>query len=203
MAKDHLTIGRNALSNNTDDALLLKRAKQGDLRAFELIVEPYLRRLLDKILTITRNREDAEDCLQNTLMRAFTSIDQFRGASRFSSWLFRIAINQALMCLRSRKTNIPIFDITDEDSIPFLDPPDTRPDPEQHYRDTELSRRLGEMISSLPPALRSAFELRYVHEFSIKQTAVALGLSIAAIKTRAVRARSHIRKRLMQGCDFS
>jgi RNA polymerase sigma-70 factor, ECF subfamily len=198
MTEDGVTIGPDAISNDIDDALLLKRAKQGDLRAFELLVEPYLRRLLDKILTITRDREDAKDCLQNTLMLAFTRIDQFRGASRFSSWLFRIAINQALMCLRSKKRNILIFHITDDDSLPFLDPADTRPDPEQHCRDTELSTRLEEMISSLPPALRPAFELRYVHELSNEQTAVALGLSIATIKTRARRARRHIRERLMQ-----
>jgi|SRR5579859_3859934 len=203
MAEDHITTGCNALSNNIDDAWLLKRARQGELRAFELLVEPHLRRLLGKILTITRDREDAEDCLQNTLMRAFTRIDQFREASRFSSWLFRIAINQALMCLRSKKKSILILDITDEDSIPFLDPADTRPDPEQHCRDTERSTRLEKVISSLPPTLRPVFELRYVHEFSSKQTAVALGLSIAATKTRALRARRHIRKRLMQGHNFS
>src|ERR1700742_2910472 len=91
------------LSSDARDALLLTRAKGGDSHAFEQLVEPYLRRLLETIHRITRHREDAEDCLQNALIRAFTCLNQFKGASRFSTWLFTIGVNQALMCLRSKR----------------------------------------------------------------------------------------------------
>ena len=183
-----------------DDYLLVERAKEGDIDAFGLLVEPYLEKLFKSVWKITRNREDAEDCLQETLLKAFTHLEQFRGASRFSTWLITIGVNQALMSLRTRRKNIISLDATEPNSAaaPSAYIPEPRLNPEQQYRNTEWAELLGRVIETLPPSFRTVFELRYVHELSNEQAAMALGISIAAVKTRALRARRHIGRRLGQ-----
>jgi RNA polymerase sigma-70 factor, ECF subfamily len=195
MDQDHTLLDCSEISDYAHDALLVERSKQGDGRAFELLIKPYLSRLFDSILRITRNREDAEDCLQEALMRAFTRIDQFKGASRFSTWLFRIGVNQALMRLRSNKRGFLFLDTADDDSLRPLDPADTRPNPELQYQAAELSMTLEKMIRVLPPSIQPAFEMRYLRELSTEEAAVALDMSTRAIKTRAFRARRHLRER--------
>jgi len=177
---------------------LVERAKQGDVEAFGSLVEPYLEKLFKSIWKITRNREDAEDSLQETLLKAFTHLDQFRGASRFSTWLITIGVNQALMGLRSRRKTVISLDATEPSSNtpPTLYLPESRLNPEQQYRNTEWAETLNKVIDTLPAAFRAVFELRYVHELSNEQAAMALGISIAAVKTRALRARRHIGRRL-------
>jgi RNA polymerase sigma-70 factor (ECF subfamily) len=178
--------------------MLVERAKQGDVDAFGLLVEPYLERLFKSIWKITRNREDAEDSLQETLVKAYTHLDQFRGASRFSTWLITIGANQALMSLRTRRKNLISLDTNEPFSAapPSSYLPESRLNPEQHYRNTEWAEMLDRVIDTLPSPFRTVFELRYVHELSNEQAAMALGISIAAVKTRALRARRHIGRRL-------
>ena len=181
-----------------DDRLLVERARQGDLDAFEMLIEPYLEKLFKSIWKITRNREDAEDALQETLLKAYTHLDQFRGASRFSTWLITIGVNQALMNLRTRRKNLISLDANEPSSTapPSSYIPEPRLNPEQQYRNTEWSEILNRVIDTLPSTFRAVFELRYVHELSNEQAAMALGISIAAVKTRALRARRHIGRRL-------
>ena len=180
------------------DNLLVERARQGDLDAFELLIEPYLEKLFKSIWKITRNREDAEDSMQETLLKAFTHLDQFRGASRFSTWLITIGVNQALMSLRTRRKNVISIDANEPTSTapPSSYLPEPRLNPEQQYRNTEWAEVLDRIIDTLPSPFRTVFELRYVHELSNEQAAMALGISIAAVKTRALRARRHIGRRL-------
>jgi RNA polymerase sigma-70 factor, ECF subfamily len=181
-----------------NDHLLVERARQGDLDAFGLLIEPYLEKLFKSIWKITRNREDAEDSLQETLLKAYTHLDQFRGASRFSTWLITIGVNQALMSLRTRRKNLISLDANEPTSTapPSSYLPEARLNPEQHYRNTEWAEMLERVIDTLPSPFRAVFELRYVHELSNEQAAIALGISIAAVKTRALRARRHIGRRL-------
>lgn len=181
-----------------NDRILVERAQQGDLEAFGLLIEPYLEKLFKSIWRITKNREDAEDSLQEALLKAFTHIDQFRGASRFSTWLITIGVNQALMSLRSQRRTIISLDAGDRstDTPPSLFLPETRLNPEQQYRNNEWGEMLGKVIDTLPTSFRAVFELRYIHELSNEQAATALGISIAAVKTRALRARRHIGRRL-------
>ena len=180
------------------DLMLIDRAKQGDLEAFGLLIEPYMERLFKSIWRITRNRQDAEDSLQETLLKAFTHLDQFRGASRFSTWLITIGVNQALMNLRSQRRTTVSLDENDRSSgiPPSLSLPESRLNPEQQYRNTEWGDMLHKVIETLPSTFREVFELRYVQELSNEQAAMALGISIAAVKTRALRARRHIGRRL-------
>jgi len=181
-----------------NDSPLVERARQGDLDAFESLIEPYLEKLFKSIWKITRNREDAEDSMQETLLKAFTHLDQFRGASRFSTWLITIGVNQALMSLRSKRKNIVPIDANEPTSTapPSSYLPEPRLNPEQQYRNTEWAELLDRVIETLPSPFRTVFELRYVHELSNEQAAMALGISIAAVKTRALRARRHIGRRL-------
>lgn len=189
----------DALSPDAREALLLTRVRNGDPHAFEQLVEPYLRRLFDTINRITRHREDSEDCLQNALIRAFTCLDQFKGTSRFSTWLFTIGVNQALMCLRSRRrARCSPHSGNDDDSLHFLHVADTRPDPEAQYHNMELLRGLNEVIELLPPGFRPVFEMRYIHELSNEETATVLAMSVPTIKTRAFRARRQLRERLVR-----
>lgn len=196
MAEDYILLNCNEISDTAHDASLIGRAKQGDGRAFELLISPYLSKLFNTIIRITKNREDAEDCLQETLIRAFTRIDQFKGASRFSTWLLSIGVNQALMHLRSRKRGILFLDSGDNDSLPALDPADTRPNPELQCLAAELSTTIERLIRGLPHTFQPAFEMRYLRELSNEEAAAALDLSTPTIKTRAFRARRQLRERL-------
>lgn len=181
-----------------NDALLLNRAKKGDCDAFHLLVEPYVGGLFKIIWSITKNHEDAEDSLQETLLKTFIHLDQFKGTSRFGTWLARIGANQALMCLRKRRRNVSSFDSNEHssDSWATLDLPESRLNPEQQYRNTEWAAILSKAVNALPSTFRTVFELCYVEELSNEQVAMALGISAAAVKTRALRARRHIGRRL-------
>jgi RNA polymerase sigma-70 factor (ECF subfamily) len=183
-----------------DDLLLLERARHGDLEAFECLVTPHTRKLFDCIWRITGNREDAEDAMQETLLRTFTCLKQFRGTSRFSTWLISIGVNQALMYLRKRRRTVMSLDFYEQvDSPePILYVAETRPNPEEQYRTKEMAGILTNAIHSLPSSCRTVFELRFVHEYSTKEAAKALDISIAAVKTRTHRARRYIERQLTE-----
>jgi RNA polymerase sigma-70 factor (ECF subfamily) len=188
-----------------EDQLLLERARQGDLDAFESLVDPYTRKLFDCVWRITRNKEDAEDAVQETLLRAFIYFEQFKGTSRFSTWLISIGVNQALMCLRKRRRMVISLDSCKkvDSTEPIFYLAETRPNPEDQYRTKEMAENLNRAIDSLPSGWRTVFELRFVHEFSTKEAAVALDISIAAVKTRAHRARRYVEKQLTGRQDMS
>ena len=182
---------------NTD---LLKCAKLGDVNAFNRLVGPYRRGMFASILRITKHQEDAEDVMQEALLRAYMHIKTFRGESRFSTWLTRIAINQALMCLRARRRSMVSLDcipLSEEDSF-TLDLPDSRPNPEQHCGNSELEVTLHRLINRLPSSFRIVFVMRYLHEWSTEETANTLGISVAATKTRLLRARRRLQQQLGQ-----
>jgi len=191
---------RNEDLDADENTNLLECAKLGDVHAFNLLVGPYRRGLFSTILRITKHQEDAEDVMQEALLRAYTHINTFRGESRFSTWLTRIAINQALMCLRARRRSMVSLDcipLPDEDSF-TLDLPDSRPNPEQHCGNSELEVILHRLINGLPSQFRIVFVMRYLHERSTEETAHTLGISVAATKTRLLRARRHLQRQLGQ-----
>jgi RNA polymerase sigma-70 factor (ECF subfamily) len=148
---------------------------------------------------ITQNDDDAADVLQETFLKAYTHIDDFQGNSKFYTWLVRIAVNEALMKLRKRRS---------DRTVPLDEPIDTGEDevarevavwdqnPEDSYSREELGRILDEAIQSLKPAYRTVFILRDIEEMSIEETAEALGLSISAVKSRLLRARLQLREKL-------
>jgi RNA polymerase sigma-70 factor, ECF subfamily len=192
---------QSAASNDLD---LVHASKNGDVAAFEQLVKRYDRRLLRISQTVTRNREDSEDAVQEALLKAFQNLAEFREDSQFSTWLIRITVNQSLMKLRKQRTHKEVS--LDEDfesagdALP-VDVPDRAPNPEQLCWASEFRDILGRTVEELRPILRTVFVLRDVEGLSIEQTAQVLNLSQAAVKARLWRVRLHLRERLNRYFD--
>jgi len=187
-----------------NDLELVHASKKGDAAAFEQLVKRHDRRLLRISQTVTRNREDSEDAVQEALLKAFQNLAEFREDSQFSTWLIRITVNQSLMKLRKQRTQKEVsldedFQ-TDGDVLP-LDVPDLAPNPEQLCWASELRDILGRTVEELRPILRTVFVLRDVEGLSIAETAQKLNLSQAAVKARLWRVRLHLRERLNRYFD--
>lgn len=180
------------------DAELVAAARKGDAAAFEKLFARYERKIFRLAHRITGNPQDAEEAVQDTFLKAFLKLDTFQGSSLFSTWLTRIAINQALMKLRRRRPNVISLDEalqTDDATLP-REVVDWGPSPEQHYSQQELRQILEGALAGLKPDQRAVFHLRDVEEFSIQETAQALGISISSVKSRLLRARLALREKL-------
>jgi RNA polymerase sigma-70 factor (ECF subfamily) len=190
-----------AASNDLD---LVHASKKGDVAAFEQLIKRYNRRLLRISQTVTRNREDSEDAVQEALLKAFQNLGEFREDSQFSTWLIRITVNQSVMKLRKQRAHKEVSldeDFgSDGDALP-VDVPDRAPNPEQLCWASELRDALSRTVEELRPILQTVFVLRDVEGLSIEQTAQALNLSQAAVKARLWRVRLHLRERLNRYFD--
>jgi RNA polymerase sigma-70 factor, ECF subfamily len=168
----------------SDDLELVHACKKGDVTAFEQLVKRYGRRLLRISQTVTRNREDSEDAVQEALLKAFQNLAEFREDSQFSTWLIRITVNQSLMKLRKQRTHKEVSSDedfkADGDGLP-LDVPNRAPNPEQLCWASELRDILVRTVGELRPILRTVFVLRDVEGLSIEQTAQVLNLSQATV----------------------
>ena len=182
-----------------DESVLVAQAKAGDQNAFSELVNRYERKIYRLAKNITRNDEDAEDVLQDAFLKAYTHLDNFKGDSKFYTWIVRIAVNEALMRLRKRKT---------DRSVPLDEPVELgeetvqreiavwEDNPEQRYSQEEWRRILDEAVDSLKPDFRTVFVLRDIEELSTEETAETLGISVPAVKSRLLRARLALRERL-------
>jgi RNA polymerase sigma-70 factor (ECF subfamily) len=184
-----------------EDALLVTAAKARDTRAFELLVERHERKIFLLAQRITRNREDAEDVVQQSLQKAFVHLKKFEGKSLFCTWLARITINQALMLLRRkhRSHEVPseVSSTKTESSMP-LDFRDPAPNPEDSCLDREQQQILCAALNKLRPGIRRAIELRDLDELSIGDTARVMGVSVTAVKARVFQGRRKLRETLRQ-----
>src|SRR5581483_2063152 len=184
---------------NIDESVLVTQAREGDSRAFGELVRRYESKIFRLAQHITQNREDAEDVLQETFMKAYEHLDQFQGNSKFYTWIVRIAVNKALMKLRRRKTDksVSIDENIDtgEDTI-VREIAAWDENPEQRFSREELGELLDTAIQSLEPIYRSVFVLRDIEELSTEETADALNLSVPAVKSRLLRARLQLREKL-------
>ena len=182
-----------------DEGDLVAQAREHDTRAFGELVRRYQAKIFRLAQHITQNREDAEDVLQETFLKAYEHLDQFKGDSKFYTWIVRIAVNQALMKLRRRKTDksVSLDDTIDtgEDTI-VREIAAWDEDPEQRFSREELGEILESAIDGLDPIYRSVFVLRDIEELSTEETAEALGLSVPAVKSRLLRARLQLREKL-------
>jgi RNA polymerase sigma-70 factor, ECF subfamily len=193
-----------------DDAALVARAQAGDQGAFAALVNEYSRKIYRLAKNITQNDEDAEDVLQEAFLKAYEHLSGFQGASKFYTWIVRIAVNESLMKLRKRKG----------DRFVSLDEPvETGEDmvkreiavwednPEQRYSREEMQQILDDAVESLKPDFRTVFMLRDIEELSTEETAETLGISVPAVKSRLLRARLALREKLTRqfkrkGDDF-
>jgi RNA polymerase sigma-70 factor (ECF subfamily) len=183
----------------TDDLDLVHASKDGDVAAFEQLVKRYDRKLFRIAQSVTRNREDSQDAVQEAFLKAFQNLGQFREDSQFSTWLIRITVNQSLMKLRKQRT---VREVSlnedfqgDGDMLP-TEVTDWAPNPEQLYWASELRHILTRTLEALRPPLRAVFVLRDIEGLSIVQTAAVLGLSQVAVKARLWRARLQLREGL-------
>jgi RNA polymerase sigma-70 factor, ECF subfamily len=189
--------GSSASKHNLDDEIaLIDAVRAGDVVAFKWLVEKYDRQVFGIARHITQQREDAEDVVQETFLKAFRKLPQFEGRCKFSTWLTRIAVNESLTFLRKRR--VRVLSIAEECALE--ESPiqtllaDWAPNPEQLYSQSELRDILAKAAQTLTPALNAVFALRDVAGLSIKEAAEALELTEASVKTRLFRARMHLRE---------
>src|SRR5580692_11256012 len=183
----------------SDETALVQLARAGDLQAFSELIRRYEGKIFRLALHITQNREDAEDVLQEAFLKAHEHLDQFQGNSKFYTWVVRIAVNQALMKLRKRKSDRTVsldeqID-TGEDTV-VREIAAWDPDPEQRFNREELHTILTSVIDELAPIYRTVFTLRDVDGLSTEETAEALDLTVPAVKSRLLRARLQLRDKL-------
>jgi RNA polymerase sigma-70 factor, ECF subfamily len=177
------------------DEELLHAAKAGSHTAFAELQKMYSHRLYKHILSITRNHEDAEDALQDTLIRAYRALPSFEGRSSLSTWLTRIAINSALMIMRKRRSRPETsfkqpLDFGEESSS--LDVLDNGMNPEQLYDQEQRCERIKRAIHKLDPTLRTTLLVRISKETSVREIAHDLNVSLASAKSRLYRARKRL-----------
>jgi RNA polymerase sigma-70 factor (ECF subfamily) len=187
-----------------DDATLVVTAESGSNEAFEVLVRRYQGRILSAAWRFTRNQEDAEDIVQRSLQKAFVHLRQFEGNSSFSTWLTRIAINEALMWLRKKRAlpEVPIEVSSESDeTAPALDFPDLNPNPEDRCLQRERERLLSAAMNELTPGMRKAIELRELGELSTEETARVLAVSVQAAKGRVFQGRRKLRAMLKRHFD--
>ena len=180
-----------------EEAALVLAAKRGDGQAFEILIKRYQKRILAIARRFTRIREDAEDVVQQSLQKAFVHLHKFEGKSSFSTWLTRIAINEALMLLRRGRVlrEVSIDDLSgNEETALGLEIPDSRAGPESTFLQGERNRILFEAMDKLTPGIRTAIELRELGELSTEEAARVMGLSVEAVKGRVF----HGRRKLHQ-----
>jgi RNA polymerase sigma-70 factor, ECF subfamily len=186
--------------NEMQDDLLLEEAINGSSAAFGVLFERYQPRVLRVTWRVLRNQEDAEDAAQQTFAHAYAHLRDFQRQSRFSTWLTRIAINDALMLLRKRRWDHVSTEESNffENEAMTLEAHNRKATPEALYEARELHGILGSAIDELKPLLGKVIELRELAELSTGQTANALGLPIATVKARTFRARRLLRRKLTQ-----
>lgn len=186
---------------------LIERIKGGESELFYELIEPYQRAVFSAAYSVLGNDADAEDAAQEACLKAYARLNQFRGECKFSTWLVQIAVNEARM--RRRKDRKGLYDSIDEgytdesgDYIP-CDFADWREIPSEALEQKELKVALSHAISSLKPMYREVFILRDVQGLNIRETAEALGINEALVRTRLLRARLQMRDALAPGYDGS
>lgn len=177
----------------------LEALKAGDREAYAKLVERFSPRIYRLALKILNDPQDAEDVLQETFIKALKSISSFEGRSSLSTWLYRIAVNEALMMVRKRRPDYVSIDQDKEDAEGETEPVEIVDFcclPEGELLSVESRRFLDNEIMRLTPALRTVFVLRDVEGLSVRETAEALRISEASVKTRLLRARLKMREAL-------
>lgn len=184
---------------NEQQDLDIEALKNGDRAEFAKLVDAYSGHIYRLALKITGNEQDAEDVLQQTFINTFKHIQNFEGRSALSTWIYRVASNEALMVLRRDKKEVSIDQDSDDDNDEIAKPielADWSRLPESEFQTAEASKMLDQAITRLPIKLRSVFVLRDLEGLSIRETAQALELTETAVKTRLLRARLNLREQL-------
>ena len=184
--------------DSASDERLVTLAQDGSDEAFTELTRRNYSASLKLAQSILRDRQEAEDEVQNAYWKAYQRIEQFHHDAKFTTWMTRIVVNQCLMRLRQRRrVNFVYLDeslAAEERRVMEL--PDTGQTPEQSLAKAEIEDLLKEEIRRIPPMLRSALVLREIQELPMPEVAARLGISVAAAKSRLLRARAELRERL-------
>lgn len=188
-----------------NEAELIKRVCNGEREAFYELVHPYERMVYATAMSVVKNPADAEEVAQEAVLKAFSGLRNFRGESKFSTWLLQITFNEARMKLKKARSHLyESIDnqqqSEDEDSWP-KDFADWRPIPSELLEQNEVRRAVQGAINSLRPIYREVLVLRDIQHLSIQETTTILGISEASVKTRLHRARMLLRDSLAPGID--
>jgi RNA polymerase sigma-70 factor, ECF subfamily len=192
--------GTVSFSDPAIDQALVATAKMGDQQAFETLVERHRTRIVAIAFRYTRVREDAEDVVQQTFQKTFVHLSSFAEKSLFSTWITRIAINEALMYLRRARALREVFigDLSgDEEKAPHLDVVDPSPDLEAKYLKRDEAEVLSAAIDNLTRQLRTAIKLRELGELSVQETARHMRISVGAVKAHVFRGKRKLRKAML------
>ena len=194
----------NPEPGSTREQELIAQVQRGQTEHFYELVRPYERRVYAAALAILRNETDAEDTAQEAMLKALANIGQFRAESRFSTWLIQITVNEALMRRRRDRTRMTeaIDDHRDDEGeYTPRDFADWREIPSEALERKEVRQKLAEALASLDRKYREVFVLRDMEQLNIQETAEALGISVASVKTRLLRARLMLRDLLAGGWE--
>ena len=175
-----------------NDDRLVEKAMNGSARAFETLMEKHEAKMYAVALRMCANREDAQDCLQDAMLRIYKALPSFQGKSSFSTWAYRITMNTCLDELRRKKTR----QASSLDSLLDMgwSPADEENTPERHSDQAELRRDISRALQTLPEDMRSAVILRDVQGFSYEEIAEILSVNVGTIKSRISRGREKLRE---------
>jgi RNA polymerase sigma-70 factor (ECF subfamily) len=204
MPEANVVVNNSVPAGTSHELELIDRVQNGENQLFYELVRPYERRVFAAAMAILRNESDAEDVAQEAMLKALRAIRQFRADARFSTWLIQITVNEALMRRRKERNGVmeAIDDRRDEESdYAPRDFADWREIPSEALERKEVRQRLAQALASLDRKYREVFVLRDMEQLNIQETAVALGISIASVKTRLLRARLMLRDLLAAGWE--
>ena len=192
---------------DNNEAELIRRVGNGEKEAFYALVQPYERAVYTAAMSILNNQADAEEVVQEAVLKAFSHLAKFRGESKFSTWLIQITINEARLKLRKDRRHL--YESVDEpqsseegDYFP-KDFADWREVPSEALQRKELRDALKRAMAELPQKYREVLVLRDIQHMSIEETSLVLGISVGNVKTRLLRARLQMRDALAPGFDGS
>jgi RNA polymerase sigma-70 factor, ECF subfamily len=205
MAEPNAVLNNPAQAGATREQELIAAVQRGQNELFYELVRPYERRVYAAALAILRNETDAEDVAQEAMLKALANIRQFRAEAKFSTWLIQITVNEALMRRRRERTaKMEAIDDRKDNAEGDYTPrdfADWREIPSEALERKEVRQKLAEALASLDRKYREVFVLRDMEQLNIQETAEALGISVASVKTRLLRARLMLRDLLAGGWE--
>ncbi len=181
------------------DLILVERVRKGDKRAFELLMEKYRRKIGRLLARMVRDPEEVEDIAQETFIKAYRALPQFRGDAAFYTWLYRIAVNTAKNYLAARNRNmLTVSEVSGEEeeggderyAVSDIDTPDA------HLLSKQIAYAVNEAVEALPEELRTAITLREIEGMSYEDIANFMGCPIGTVRSRIFRAREAIAAKL-------
>lgn len=178
------------------DEELVARAQKGDRPAFAHLVDRHRVSVFNLTFRIVGNREDAEEAAQDVFVRAYRSLDRFRGDARFATWLYRIAVNVSLSSARRSRRDLSTSSLSEpedgDDGLP-MQIPDTSANPAERFEQAEFREQVRSLVSALPPIYSAVISMYHIQSLSYDEISEALELPIGTVKARLFRARAALR----------